>query len=131
MLQTSLGQLKPARQEAPVRMSELSSIGPGHVPPTNPARSAGSLNGVAKPTPAHQRNGDAREPGQPSPAQPDRIELSDHARLAELLGKDPEVRSELVAKMRRLVNDPEYLTDQKLGAAIERMIEEIEENNAY
>lgn len=109
-------------------MSDISSIGPGHpgppgIGPTH-GRSASSLNGKA--TPAHLRHDDVR-----SPAQSDRIELSDNARLAEQHGKESEVRPEVIARIRKAMEDPNYLSDQKLSTALDRMIADVEENNAY
>jgi hypothetical protein len=74
---------------------------------------------------AYQRNGVHREPKPEAPAG-DRVDLSDHARRIAQLRELPEVRSELVEKARLAVDDPEYLSEDRLGVAIDRMLEDIE-----
>lgn len=111
-------------------MSDISSIGSSNASSPSPGRGIGSINRTG-PVPAHQRHSDAREPGQTHSSQGDRVELSDHARSAGRVREEPGVRSDLVAKMRQAIEDPNYLSDDRLNTALNRLLAEVEENNAY
>jgi hypothetical protein len=47
------------------------------------------------------------------------------AQILDLLTRTPGVRSELVADIRRQVEDGEYLTEEKLNIAICRLLKDI------
>jgi hypothetical protein len=55
----------------------------------------------------------------------DRVELSERARFLDLLRRLPEVRMDLIARARGAIADGDYVTDEKIGAAIERLIDEL------
>lgn len=73
---------------------------------------------------APYRNGMHTEPKPPNPVG-DRVELSEHAQLVARLQALPEVRLELVDQARKAIDDPGYLTDERLNAAIELLLEDI------
>ena len=56
---------------------------------------------------------------------PDRVELSDHARLLDRLRQMPEVRSELVSAIRQAIADGTYDTPEKLNAAVGQLLDEL------
>ena len=74
------------------------------------------------------RPGDrAREPAKSSPAPPagDQVQISLEAKLKSLLSQVPEVRENLVERVRREIDAGTYLTDEKLDIAIERLLEDL------
>jgi negative regulator of flagellin synthesis FlgM len=68
---------------------------------------------------AHELNGHA-------PAG-DRVELSDRARWLDRLRQLPEVRTELVETVRQSIVDGTYETPEKIGIAVEHLLEELVE----
>lgn len=56
----------------------------------------------------------------------DRVELSDHARFMERLRAMPSIRAEKVAAIKSAIEAGTYDTDDKLGVAFERMLEEMD-----
>lgn len=97
-------------------MSEISSVSLGQ----------GGTNPVNRPSgaAAYQRNGVHSEPKSGATAG-DRVDLSDHARLIAQLRALPEVRADLVERAQQAIDDPEYLTDERLNTAIDRLLEEL------
>ena len=94
-------------------MQEIPSIGPGGVGPINRAAAAQPYHGSGKvPTP----NGVASS---------DRVELSDHARLLDRLRQLPEVRTELVDRIRREIADGAYDTPEKLDGAVRELLDDV------
>lgn len=55
----------------------------------------------------------------------DTVELSEHARLIGQLRKLPEVRADVVERARNAVNDPAYLSEERLNVALERLIDDL------
>ena len=55
----------------------------------------------------------------------DRVELSDHARLLDRVLHLPEVRVDLVQRVRQAIADGTYETDEKLAVAVERMLQDL------
>jgi negative regulator of flagellin synthesis FlgM len=55
----------------------------------------------------------------------DEVELSDRARLLGQLKTLPEIREDLVAKIRQQIEDGNYETQEKLEAAVQRMVEDL------
>lgn len=74
-------------------------------------------------SPVYHRNGVLSEP-KPTSLN-DTVELSEHARLIGQLRELPEVRTELIERARAAINNPGYLSEDRLNTAIERLIEDI------
>ncbi len=55
----------------------------------------------------------------------DRVEVSAAARLLSRLGDLPEVREDLVARVRGEIEDGSYDTDDKIDAAINSLLEDV------
>lgn len=56
----------------------------------------------------------------------DRVELSDRARYLSKLAALPDVRAELVDRVRREIQDGSYETDEKLDIAIRNLTEDLD-----
>jgi anti-sigma28 factor (negative regulator of flagellin synthesis) len=92
-------------------MPEIPSIGHGSVGPVNRAAGLSPQEVTLKP---HERNGRAG----------DRVELSDRARWLDRLAQLPDVRIELVERVRQAINDGTYDTPEKIEAAVQQLLEE-------
>jgi negative regulator of flagellin synthesis FlgM len=55
----------------------------------------------------------------------DEVTISDAARLAEQAREMPEIRQDLVARIRAQIADGTYETSDKLNVAMERLLDEI------
>ncbi len=93
-------------------MVEIPSIGPGSVGPIRAAQ-----------TEAYRVTENLRP--QPEPLG-DRVELSRHAILLDRLLQLPDVREDLVKGVRDAIADGTYETDDKLSAAIESLLPDLE-----
>lgn len=62
---------------------------------------------------------------QPAPEQGDTVEISPRARLASLISQVPEVRSDLVARVRAEIDAGTYETPEKLDIAVERLLDDL------
>ncbi len=76
--------------------------------------------------------GPAGRPGRPSvrtepPARrgSDSVELSQHARLLSKLAKLPDIRQDLVDRVRQQIADGTYETAEKIDIAIDNLIEDL------
>ena len=71
--------------------------------------------------------GRAREAAKPTgPNQPvDQVQISLEAKLKSLLSQVPEVRENLIERVRREIDAGTYLTEEKLDIAIERLLEDL------
>lgn len=87
-------------------MVEIPSIGPGSVGPIN---RAAALAAAYKKTEGLQSRSEPLG---------DRVELSRHAVLLDLLQQLPDVRADLIDEVRDAVAGGTYETDEKLTAAI-------------
>lgn len=96
-------------------MAEIPSVGHGSVGPMNRALGAFAPRG-AEPASADQQ-------GQSIAS--DRVELSEHARFLGIIRRLPEVRTDLIARVGGAIADGDYVTDEKIGAAIVRLIDEL------
>ncbi len=94
-------------------MTEISSIGHGSVGPIN----------RAAPTSAYQATEKPSLDGEPVAG--DRVELSRHALLLDRLRQLPDVRTNLVNDVRTAISDGTYETDEKLNAAVARVLEDL------
>lgn len=79
-----------------------------------------------------QGPGEIRKAGRGAPpsAKPaekssDSVEISSSAQIKAALGKVPEVRSDRVEEIRRQLKAGEYLTDDKINTAIDRLLRDI------
>jgi anti-sigma28 factor (negative regulator of flagellin synthesis) len=89
-------------------MSDINPIGRSGIPPMNsarPKRSAEPVNGHA------QRNGQ------------DAVELSDRARLLSKLHELPDIRQDLVDRVKTDIELDRYETDEKINAALNALLE--------
>ncbi len=59
----------------------------------------------------------------------DRVELSTHARLLDRLLRLPDVRDELVERVRHAIADGTFETPEKLDIAVRQLLEELQELN--
>jgi len=66
-----------------------------------------------------------KETGKVTPAN-DRVEISAAARMLETLNESSAVRAERLAQIKSAIDAGEYETPDKLEAALERMLREIE-----
>jgi len=60
-----------------------------------------------------------------SPQIQDEVSISDAARLAEQVRQMPEIRQELVDRIRAQIASGSYETPEKLDLAVERLLDEI------
>ena len=95
-------------------MPEIPSIGHGAVGPINRAVNASTSPGAAR--------GQTKTNGVPTQ---DRVELSDHARLLHQIRSLPEVRQELVDRVRQEIASGKYDSPQKLEAALQRLLDDL------
>ncbi|MHC4416468.1 MAG: flagellar biosynthesis anti-sigma factor FlgM [Planctomycetota bacterium] len=93
-------------------MPDIPSIGHGSLGPVN--RTAGPS--------AYQGTTRARDHGH---RLGDRVELSEHARLLDRLRQMPDVRIELVEKVRRTIAEGTYETPEKLESAVQQLLAEL------
>ena len=75
-------------------------------------------------TAAYQSAQRLRPNGQ-KPATGDTVELSTHARLLDRILQMPDVRMDLVERVRQAIVDGTYESDEKLSTAVERLLEDI------
>ena len=102
-------------------MADISSIGQGSVGPLNRSDSPTSNHETQR----RQRLDDIRRDDRRG----DRVELSDHARylarLKEADGATP-ARQQRIEEIRQSIADGTYDTPQRLDAAIERLLDDLE-----
>ncbi len=96
-------------------MAEIPSIGHGSVGPINRAAPTSAYQATEKAS----RNGETTVAG-------DRVELSRHAVLLDRLRHLPDVRADLVNDVRTAIRDGTYETDEKLTAAVARLLEDLQ-----
>ncbi|NLF32122.1 MAG: flagellar biosynthesis anti-sigma factor FlgM [Planctomycetes bacterium] len=84
------------------------------------------INPTSGPQPV-QPNATAKQPAKPvATAQaPDTVEISEQAHLASKLAAIPDVRADLVARVRGEIAAGTYETDEKLEIAIANLLEEL------
>ena len=71
-------------------------------------------------------NQSIRPPESPGVARGDRVELSDHARLLEELRSLPDCRMTLVGRVRDAIDSGTYVSDAKLDAAIDGLMQDLD-----
>lgn len=94
-------------------MSEVSSIHGSRGPINRSQTSPAQRNGIVPGRVETQRD-------------TDRVELSDRARLINRLRELPEVRADRVEAAREAIRDPNFASDERLGVALERLLEDLE-----
>ena len=94
-------------------MAEIPSVGQN--------KSVGPIGRVARSIPYSGPPGDQRV----AETRPDRVELSEHARLLDRLRQMPDVRSELVSTVRQAITDGTYDTPEKLDPAVARLLDDL------
>lgn len=84
------------------------------------------INPTSGPQPV-QPNGASKPPDQSAPAAqgPDTVEISQQAHLASKLAAIPDVRADLVARVRGQIEAGTYETTEKLDAAIANLLDEL------
>lgn len=95
-------------------MPDISSIGHGSIGPINRAADRNGQQVSAPPQQQAERRGDA-------------VELSPEARLLDRLRHLPEVRQELVDRIKREIEAGTYETPEKIDRALEGIIAEMRE----
>lgn len=98
-------------------MADLSHISPDRASLNGAARVNGALGAVrhaeAASAPASARAGD-------------RVELSERSRLLSQLRGLPEVRTEIVDRVRAEIGSDSYLTDAKIDAAVDELAADLD-----
>src|SRR6185436_9194345 len=98
-------------------MSDISSVvGPGAGRLDGSAETMGRVAGAA---PAASSPGRIERPS-------DRVELSDRARLLSKLASLPEVRQDLVDRVKREIEDGGYDTPERMDSALNSMIDDLD-----
>ncbi len=106
-------------QRTPLSMSDIAPIGRGrHAQPARPHHGH-RLNGQPHPFP-HPSHSTPH-----LPVAPDRVELSDSARLMSRLTQTSDVRNDLVASVRAMIRAGTYETPEKLDAAAEKLLADL------
>lgn len=54
----------------------------------------------------------------------DRVAISEHARLLEMLARVPAIRTERIEDLRRLIESGEYETPERIEGAVQKLMEE-------
>ncbi len=98
-------------------MPDISSIGHGPAGPIGRAAHSASTSDQV-------RTGAIPGRGETS-SRIDRVEVSDHARLLARLKSLPEIRQDLVSRVRDEIQAGTYETPQKLDAALNQLIDEL------
>ena len=96
-------------------MPDISSVGHGSLDPLSRPGTASrfSANGLVREVVG-------------TPRESDRVELSGHARFLDLLQNLPEGRLEQVEAVRNSIDAGTYETDEKLGLALGRLLEDLD-----
>lgn len=87
--------------------------GPTHVHPSQPISAPHATHSARPPQGAEQS------------AHADRVEISTAAQLVDRVRDLPEIRADRVAQIRAAIADGTYETDEKIDAAVERLLDEI------
>ncbi len=95
-------------------MPDISSIGHGSIGPINRATNRSGLEAPAKSPERAETRGD-------------RVELSPHARLMNQIRQLPEVRQDLIDRIKDEIDAGTYDTPEKMDAAVEGLAAEIRE----
>ena len=91
---------------------EINSIRHGAMDPLDRAAGTAAYQSAQRLRPNGQRPSDT-------------VEISNHARLLERIRNQPDVRVDLVERVRQAILDGTYESDDKLDVAVERMLEDL------
>jgi len=105
-------------------MADISPMGPGMTGPPDRTASIGQRHIAAEALTARR---DAASLPRGTERGTDRVELSDHARFLDQLGRMPAVRSERVDEIRKAIADGSYETEHRLMTALERLAQELQD----
>ncbi|MDX2114141.1 MAG: flagellar biosynthesis anti-sigma factor FlgM [Planctomycetota bacterium] len=90
------------------------------------------ISGISSNSPAYRTDSPARGLTRPAPVEVqiptervDTVDLSEQARLVDLLKSGGDVREDVVARVRGEIERGGYDTDEKLDRALDAMIDEI------
>lgn len=98
----------------------MSMNSPGSVPGASPIR-------PISPTSPSRPAGDANPAAESQPLSPrDEVEISSAGDMLERLNQSSEIRAERLAQIRAAIEAGEYETPEKLEAALQKMLDEIE-----
>ena len=67
----------------------------------------------------------ATEPSGEIAGAPDQVEISEEARLLEMLSHVPPVRAERIEELQRLIEAGEFETEDRIAGAVEKLMEEL------
>lgn len=98
-------------------MPDISSIGQGSVGPVNRMAASSSASDSGVDTTDSSINGRLS----------DSVEVSDHAQFLNRLRLLPEVRMEVVERVRAAIAEGTYETEERLNIAIDRLLDDLEE----
>ena len=98
-------------------MSDISSIGSGGLGSVGPISRTGLHTSHANGTPQSADPATNR-------LDLDRVEVSEHARFLDLLRRLPEVRLNRIDEIRQSIAAGEYVTEEKLDVALDRLLTE-------
>jgi anti-sigma28 factor (negative regulator of flagellin synthesis) len=87
--------------------------GPSHVHGAQPMHGPHAARSVEQARPAE------------TSATSDRLDISEAGRIAERLAEVPDIRAERVEQLRAAILEGTYETEDKLDAAVERLLDEI------
>lgn len=67
-----------------------------------------------------------RPPQEPQTAKPpDTVEISPVGRYLDVISQIPEIRQERVDEIKRAIENGEYVTDERIRATVDRILEEL------
>ena len=84
----------------------------------------GGVQGAQPVQPNRAAQKAAKAHTEPKVARTDQAEISDKARFLEKLSRLPEIRAEKVEAVRRGIAEGAYDTDERLRAAVQRLLDE-------
>lgn len=98
----------------------MSMNSPGSVPGASPIR-------PVSPTSASRPAGNSNPATESQPLSPrDEVEISSAGEMLDRLNQSSEIRAERLAQIRAAIEAGEYETPEKLEAALEKMLDEID-----
>ena len=97
-------------------MSNISSVGRGNVSPNSIQQSNAAM-----------RYGQADRTDEAAAGRrgTDRVDLSEHAGFMNKIRDLPPVREDKIAAAKAALEDPDYISDDRLDTALDRMIDEL------
>lgn len=84
----------------------------------------GGIQGPQPVQPNRAARATAKAQSAPPPKRADKAEISDKARFLEKISRLPDIRAEKVEAARRGIAEGAYDTDERLRAAVQRLLDE-------